>query len=160
DVSLAEDNVNKAEAETPEMGNTDVSLAENVLNRLELETENVKYTVEVPLTPVEILAEFPRSVYRFHFRSRIYSPAYQTRREEAILSQIHYENPIYTQRWRKRSAQYLERLEAELQTAVLLAGSLYRLRAETLKQKVLEPKTENSSPSRTESEILPGVLPG
>ncbi len=128
----------------------------------ESETESVVELGEIAQpessTISEILAEFPRTVYRFHFRSKMDSPVCRARREETILSQIHYENPIYTQRWRKRTERYLERLEAELQTAVLLAGSLYPLRRETQKEETQEQKLENSATSKNLSETLSGTV--
>ncbi len=110
-------------------GSEEVLPAENALN----EVETVELTGETSDFPAEILKEFPRIAHQFHFRSRTHSPARRARREEAILSQIRYENPIYTQRWRKQSAQYIERIEAELQTAALLASSLFRIQSEVRK---------------------------
>lgn len=62
------------------------------------------------------------TVYRFHFRTPLYSPKMRARREEFILSQIQYEHPMNTQRWRVRVEKTKERFKNEIQAAMLLAA--------------------------------------
>ena len=62
------------------------------------------------------------TVYRFHFRTPLYSPKMRARREEQILSQIQYEHPMNTQRWRIRAKKTTERFQNEIQAAMLVAA--------------------------------------
>jgi flagellar motor switch/type III secretory pathway protein FliN len=62
------------------------------------------------------------TVYRFHFRTPLYSPKMRARREEQILSQIQYEHPMNTQRWRARVEKTTERFKTEIQAAMLVAA--------------------------------------
>nr|MCR5164570.1 FliM/FliN family flagellar motor switch protein [Thermoguttaceae bacterium] len=67
-------------------------------------------------------AEVSETVYRFHFRTPLYSPKMRARREEQILSQIQYEHPMNTQRWRARAEKTTERFKNEIQAAMLIAA--------------------------------------
>ncbi|MDO4859053.1 MAG: FliM/FliN family flagellar motor switch protein [Thermoguttaceae bacterium] len=65
---------------------------------------------------------FSETIYRFHFRTPLYSPKMRARREEFILSQIRYEHPMNTQRWRVRAKKTSERFLCEIQAAMLIAA--------------------------------------
>ena len=67
-------------------------------------------------------AAVSETVYRFHFRTPLYSPKMRARREEQILSQIQYEHPMNTQRWRVRVEKTTERFKNEIQAAMLIAA--------------------------------------
>lgn len=67
-------------------------------------------------------AAVSETVYRFHFRTPLFSPKMRARREEQILSQIQYEHPMNTQRWRARAEKTTERFQNEIQAAMLVAA--------------------------------------
>ena len=75
----------------------------------------------LPASSIEPPA-FSETIYRFHFRTPLYSPKMRARREEFILSQIRYEHPMNTQRWRVRAKKTSERFLCEIQAAMLIAA--------------------------------------
>ena len=67
-------------------------------------------------------SDFPRLIYRFHFRANLHSPRQRAEREERILSQIRYAHPANTQIWRAHSMRQIEQFSAELQALLAVAS--------------------------------------
>jgi len=92
------------------------------------------------------ISTLPEIVYRFHFRTPLYSPQMRARREELILSQIHYEHPMNTQRWHGRAKKMAERFQVELQSKLLAAAYSHPIPVPVPAQIPIQPVSEIQLP--------------